>query len=156
MRKGNPITLDGNVAGEQVTHVWSPGTYMNDINELKPEVSPTTDIVYTLHAQSVYGCANQDQVSVKIVDGIYIPNSFTPNGDGKNDTWQIPFLDPSFEGEVSVFNRWGQLVYHASAAKVSWDGKFNGTLQAPGVYVYIITFKQGTINNMKGTLTLLR
>ena len=156
MIKGNAITLNATVEGEQVTYTWSPGTYITDVKALNPVVSPVADIVYTLHAQSIYGCSNQDQTLVKVVAGIYVPNAFSPNGDGKNDDWQIPFLDPSFGGDVSVFNRWGQVVYHAFATKVSWDGNFNGLPQEPGVYVYLISFKTGDIKTMKGALTLLR
>ncbi|MEO6721925.1 MAG: gliding motility-associated C-terminal domain-containing protein [Ferruginibacter sp.] len=156
MVMGNPITLDANADGEQINYSWSPGSYMDDVNKLQPVVSPIADIGYTLYAQSVYGCANQDDMKVKVVAGIFVPNAFTPNADGKNDNWKIPFLDPSFRGEVSVFNRWGQLVYASAGSVVSWDGNFNGVPQAPGVYVYMISFKSGYLKNRRGTLTLIR
>jgi gliding motility-associated-like protein len=93
---------------------------------------------------------------VKVIEGISVPNAFTPNGDGKNDYWRIPFLDPGLQAEVNVFNRWGQLVYHVSGATVSWDGKLNGKPQAAGVYAYIIRFRQLKLPEMKGTFTLIR
>ncbi|HEY1872468.1 MAG TPA: gliding motility-associated C-terminal domain-containing protein, partial [Chitinophagaceae bacterium] len=93
---------------------------------------------------------------VKVVGGIYVPNAFTPNGDGKNDYWRIPYLDIGLDAEVSVFNRWGQLVYHVEGSTVSWDGNFSGTPQPTGVYVYLIRFKQNKFPQMKGTFTLIR
>jgi len=94
-------------------------------------------------------------VLVKVVTGIYIPNAFTPNGDGRNDTWMIPFLDPAFDATVNVFNRYGQLVYQAVSEIVSWDGKLSGVVQASGVYIYLVTFK-GSEMKLKGTLMLIR
>src|SRR6185295_485688 len=113
------------------------------------------DINYTLSARSAYGCSKEDNVLVKVVTGIYVPTAFTPNGDGKNDTWTIPFLDPAFDATVSVFNRYGQLVYHTVGQIVSWDGKINGMPQATGAYVYLVTFKASKLK-LKGTLTLIR
>jgi gliding motility-associated-like protein len=94
-------------------------------------------------------------VQVKVVTGIYVPNAFTPNGDGKNDEWRIPFLDPAFEATVSVFNRYGQMVYHTLSEVVAWDGRLNGTMQGSGVYVYLITFK-GSKLKLQGHLVLIR
>jgi gliding motility-associated-like protein len=152
---GNNVTLSAKLEGENASFSWAPDTYINNIHELNPTVSPIADIVYTLSAKSEYGCANEDNVLVKVVTGIYIPTAFTPNNDGKNDTWKIPFLDPAFGGEVSVFNRYGQLVYHCVDAIVSWDGRCNGILQPSGVYVYFITFKTSNLR-MKGMVTLIR
>jgi gliding motility-associated-like protein len=111
--------------------------------------------MYKLFVQSAYGCTSEDSMQVKIVSGIFIPNAFTPNGDGVNDYWRIPFLDPGLGAEVNVFNRWGQLVYHSSASTVSWDGKLNGHPQASGVYVYVINFN-GRFPQIKGTFVLIR
>ncbi len=151
----NPITLSGTAEGEDITYSWSPDEYISDTGQLNPVVSPPTNITYTLSAKSSWGCTDSDNVNVKVVTGIYVPTAFTPNGDGKNDRWQIPFLDPSFGGTVSVFNRWGQLVYHVSSAVVSWDGTVHGIPQPGGVYVYFITFQNKSMM-LKGTIALIR
>lgn len=152
---GSSATLIGVVQGDNITYSWSPDNSISDITELNPIVSPASDINYTLSANSVYGCSNADNVLVKVVTGIYVPTAFTPNGDGKNDTWTIPFLDPAFDATVSVFNRYGQLVYHVVNQTVSWDGKINGMPQASGTFVYLVTFKASNLR-LKGTLTLIR
>ncbi|MBS1921035.1 MAG: gliding motility-associated C-terminal domain-containing protein [Bacteroidetes bacterium] len=150
-----PITLSGMANGEQVTYTWSPDQFISDIHQLNPTVSPPADITYTLTATSSWGCMNADMANIKVVSGIFVPTAFTPNGDGKNDRWEIPYLDPSFGGTVNVFNRWGQLVYHVSSAVVSWDGTVQGVLQPAGVYAYVVTFKNNSLV-LKGTVTLIR
>ena len=152
---GGSATLAAIVAGEQPVYSWSPNNSINDITLLQPTVIPANDIVYTLSATSAFGCFNKDDVQVKVVSGIYVPTAFTPNGDGKNDDWKIPFLDPSFGGDVKVFNRYGQLVYHTESAVVSWDGKLKGVAQPAGTYVYLVTFKTNALK-LKGTITLIR
>jgi len=152
---GNPVTLSANAQGENVSYFWEPTLYMTDPNSLTPTVAPPADIMYTLNVQSSRGCTNKDTVLVKYVPGIFVPNAFTPNGDGVNDQWRISFLDPGMGAEVDVFNRWGQLVYHASG-NVAWDGRLNGKPQPAGVYVYVINFKKGNLPNMKGLVTLIR
>lgn len=151
----NPITLAATAEGEQLTYSWFPDTHISDVNVLDPVISPVADITYRLSAESSYGCRDTDYVNVKVVAGIYVPTAFTPNGDGKNDNWEIPFLDPAFGGTVSVYNRWGQRVYHVSEKIVSWDGKVNGVAQASGTYVYIVTIKNSDIK-LKGTITLIK
>jgi gliding motility-associated-like protein len=152
---GSSATLTGKAEGEDIVFSWSPNNYINDITELTPTVSPTGDITYILSARSIHGCTSEDNVLVKVVTGIYVPTAFTPNGDGKNDKWEIPFLDPAFDATVSVFNRYGQLVYHTVAEIVSWDGKLKGSPQASGVYVYLVTFKASKLK-LKGTITIIR
>jgi gliding motility-associated-like protein len=92
---------------------------------------------------------------VKFVAGIFVPSAFTPNNDGKNDSWRIPFLDPQWGATVSLYNRHGQLVYQATGIAVDWDGRLKGVPQPSGIYVYLIHFNDGTAD-MKGTITLIR
>lgn len=152
---GSSIVLNGNATGENITYAWSPDDHINDIHLLTPAVVPPADMIYKLSAISSFGCASYDEVKVKVVAGIFVPTAFTPNNDGKNDRWEIPFLDPSFGGSVSVFNRFGQLVYHAESEVVSWDGKLNGVVQASGNYVYMVIIKTANLV-LKGNLTLIR
>jgi gliding motility-associated-like protein len=154
---GDSVTLDGTVIGESASYYWDPPNYLNNNNLLTPSASPPADMQYTLFASSAYGCpGNTDAVFVKVVAGIFVPNAFTPNNDGKNDRWRIPFLDPQFGGVVNVYNRLGELVYHTEAAVVDWDGTFKGMSQSAGTYVYHIRFKNIRHADMKGTFILIR
>lgn len=154
--KGDSIKLSAKIEGESLSYTWSPPDYLSGISLLDPVASPPADIVYTLGAISPYGCsAVEDNVLVKVINGIYIPSAFTPNGDGINDTWQIPYLDPEWGVSVKVFNRSGQLVYQANGPGVSWDGKFKGVPLDTGTFVYIVSLH--TVHHQfKGTVTLIR
>jgi gliding motility-associated-like protein len=154
---GDSITLDATVTGENPAYYWDPPNYLNNNTLLTLSASPPVDMHYTLFANSAYGCPGiADEVLVKVVAGIFVPNAFTPNNDGKNDRWRIPFLDPLFGAEVNVYNRFGQLVYHTAAAVVEWDGTLKGMPQSAGTYVYHIRFKNLKRADMKGTFILIR
>jgi len=155
MLVGESITLNATADGDNLVYLWKPDSYISSTTTLKPTINPGSDMVYTLSAVSKHGCANQDETFIKVVQDIFIPNAFTPNGDGNNDNWKIPFLDPSFDAEVTVANRYGQLVYHSKGATVLWDGTINGKQQPAGTYVYIVTMKTGNFKRM-GTITLIR
>jgi gliding motility-associated-like protein len=152
---GTAVILTGKAEGEGLVYSWAPDNYINDITKLTPIVSPIHDIEYTLSARSSYGCTNEDNVLVKVAKGIYIPTAFTPNGDGKNDLWKIPFLDPAYDASVSVFNRYGKVVYHAKGEVISWDGNYRGVLQPAGTYIYLVTFKTGKLI-LKGAVNIIR
>lgn len=152
---GNTITLNASVTGDQPTYVWRPSVFLSDSVSLTPNLTPLNDQVYTLYATSKYGCRAQDEMMVRVANDIYVPNAFTPNNDGLNDYWRIPFLDPGLGGTVRVFNRYGQVVYQVTADNVNWDGKWKGVEQPAGTYVYQVTFTSGR-PTMKGTLALIR
>jgi gliding motility-associated-like protein len=152
---GNTLNLSGQVTGETPTYYWNPPDYLSDIKITDPLVTPLESKIYTLYAESAYGCKNNDAVSIKVVAGIFVPTAFTPNNDGRNDSWRIPFLDPLFGAATNVYNRYGQLVYHAEGIAVDWDGTYKKLPQPAGTYVYYIHFKE-QYKDMKGTLTLIR
>ena len=152
---GRQTMLTATAAGQGIVFLWSPPDYLSSTTELNPVASPVRDISYSLTATSQYGCTNEDRVFIKVVAGIFVPTAFTPNNDGKNDTWRIPYLDPVPGTRVSVYNRWGQLVYHIEGIEVNWDGRFKGLPQPAGTYVYTIQFSDDS-PGMKGTFNLIR
>ena len=102
--------------------------------KINPVATPPTDITYTLTVQS--GCnTSTDDVFVKVYPKIEIPNTFTPNGDGINDTWNIPSISAFEKPRLQVINRNGQLVYETRNA-APWDGKSEGKNVPVGVYYY--------------------
>ena len=153
---GEQIQLTAtNASGGSILFSWSPPDHLDDDSILNPVASPVSNTIYTLSAVSTFGCRSEDQVLIKVVAGIFVPSAFTPNNDGKNDNWQIPFLDPDRDAAVSVYNRLGQLLYYVKGDVVNWDGRYNGVPQPSGVYIYQVRFKGGT-KDMKGTVTLIR
>lgn len=72
---------------------------------------------------------------------LFIPNAFTPNGDGKNDFFDISSACQTLEFKLQIFNRWGQLIYEQDESSRPWDGNFNGAPVQGGVYLYKVSFK---------------
>ena len=152
---GDTINLNATVTGESPTWQWTPPNGLSDMRLLKPIASPLANIQYTLYAQTSFGCKNNDAVSVKVVENVFVPTAFTPNNDGLNDRWHIPYLDPILNAAVSVYNRYGQRVYYSEGTAVAWDGTLNEMPQATGVYIYHIVFKKGR-RAIKGTFMLIK
>ena len=73
---------------------------------------------------------------------VNIPNTFTPNGDGVNDTWVVEGLDAT--ATVQVFTRWGKQIYQSVGYPVPWNGEYDGKKLPQGVYYYVITAKNNT------------
>lgn len=154
--KGETTVLNGIVYGSNITYSWSPSSYMMDNASLTPQVSPPANIDYILSATSGAGCGIvSDTVHVFVYPDIYIPNAFTPNKDGLNDTWHIPALNAIPVFELSVFNRYGQLIYHTQNSDMPWNGQFKGIDQPSGGYVYLLNIGHGK-RILKGIVMLLR
>jgi gliding motility-associated-like protein len=152
---GSQAMLIATAADSNLVYSWSPTDNLDNTTGLNPVASPATDKLYSLTAVSLAGCTATDQVLVRVIAGIFVPTAFTPNNDGKNDRWRIPFLDPVWGATVSVYNRYGQQVYKVSGAMVDWDGKLNGQPQPTGVYVYQVRFRDSTPEQC-GTFSLIR
>jgi len=140
---GKSITLNGSVTGDNVRYFWTPSDYLDNPAKLNPVANPPFDITYTLHAESAAGClGSTDDIFIKVYPKIIIPNAFTPNGDGVNDTWIIPAADAFADTKVKVVNRNGNLLYQSNGAYKPWDGKFNGKDLPVGTYYYTIYFNE--------------
>lgn len=87
---------------------------------------------------------------------IFVPNVFTPNGDGKNDVLKV-FGNYIATIDLRIFNQWGQLIFQTNDPAVGWDGKHKGQLQPVGVYAYTlkVTRQDGTIVTKKGSINLI-
>ena len=86
---------------------------------------------------------------------IYVPNLFSPNGDGFNETWQIPALASFPDNEVTVINREGQIVFNQFDYNGTWDGTYYGKPLPEATYYYLINIEQGT-KILRGPITILR
>lgn len=144
MVPGSTIELD---AGEDYhSYNWSTG----DLTRIAEITDPG---MYSLQVTNEYGCAAEDQINV-IMD-IGIPNFFTPNGDGYNDTWSIPFLKTAPESRIMVFDRFGNLMVSYNAADGDWDGRVNGAPVPADTYWYVIK-TPGNQKPYKGSVTIKR
>lgn len=101
-------------------------------------------------------CADTVEFNLDLHDfsfsNLFIPNVFTPNGDGLNDYFRL-FTTPCNFVSVSIYNRWGMQIFSSSNPNFRWDGYFNSRAVPEGVYIVLITSHDKIYN---GTLTLLR
>ncbi len=152
---GGVVVLQGKGTGAGITYKWTPAIAINDPTRATPTVSPEADTYYTLNVTSSDGCVASDEVFVKYMNRVVVPNAFTPNGDGINDTWLILFLD-SYPGcTVDVFNRYGQKVFSSTGYGKAWDGRVNGNPLPVGTYYWIINPRNGK-PLMNGSVTIIR
>ena len=92
-----------------------------------------------------------------LIDDIFIPNTFTPNGDGLNDVFRV-YGNIIQEVSIMVFNQWGEKVYHGRDRNSGWDGRFKGRPQPTGVYIVVAQFilADGTMIKRQASLNLIR
>jgi gliding motility-associated-like protein len=97
-------------------------------------------------------------VCITVLCDCFIPNALTPNNDGFNDYFIVECLEQIDGGELTVFNRWGNEVYHSDDYKNDWKGYYKGEPLPEGTYYYIIKFTDhdGILINKAGDLTILR
>jgi len=153
--QGASITLKATAKGDSLTYAWLPATGLSNARVLNPVATPNTTTIYTLTVTNSKGCTASARVTVTVLLAPVVPNSFTPNSDGTNDTWVIKYLDTYTDCTVDVFNRYGQKVFSSVGYAAPWDGKYNNKDLPVGVYYYLINPKHGR-GAMSGSLTILR
>mgnify|MGYP001023261725 CR=1 FL=1 len=151
---GGQKLIDIKATGTNLSYKWSPATGLSADNILNPIAKPEKTTKYTLSITS-NSCEIVMETTVIVHENPLIPNVFSPNGDGKNDTWNIKYLETFNAGSIVIFNRYGQKVFEASPYNTPWDGKLNGIDLPLGVYYYIIEPNNGR-KRYTGSVTILR
>lgn len=141
---------------------WSAGPGISDPAMHVQSVSPVTSHKYYLSSKDIYGCSALDSVTVAVSytgqrPHFQLPNAFTPNRDGVNDCFGIKSTGPVTRFELSVFDRWGKIVFRTSKANDCWDGTYKNVPLDVGTFVYVLRIASecGPVER-KGTVTLLR
>jgi gliding motility-associated-like protein len=127
----------GTSTNKNPSHTYGEGTYL-----------------VQLIATSDKGCVDSTSIEVKVIDNFFtIPNVFTPNGDGYNDVFEITNPDLFTALKLTVFNRWGEIVFQSNNYKNDW----NGDNLSNGVYFYILQYETYFENGeMKGSVTIFK
>lgn len=158
IKAGQSIILAATVTGTLNTFEWQPEDQLLYPSSLASVTVPmAASTTFTLKVVSADGCSTHGKAIVKVIRPLVLPNAFTPNGDGKNDVFRIPPDVPLTLREFSIFDRWGHRVFTTRNIAQGWDGRINGQLSPPGVYVYMIdgVGEKGDIV-LKGTVLLIR
>jgi gliding motility-associated-like protein len=143
------------IYGTNFTYKWTPPLYLSSDTAFSPVSKPTDDIRYTFTVTGIGGCSVSDTIFIKVLKSPEIPNAFSPNGDGINDTWNIKYLESYPGATVDVFNRYGQIVFRSFGYSRPWDGTTQGKLLPIGTYYYIINPKNGK-PIYTGSITIIR
>ncbi len=151
---GESVTLSAVVNTGSVT--WSPADNLSDPSSLNPVFTPDEGGVEVFTIVAVNGlCADSTNLNVVVNEPIKIPNVFTPNFDGENDSWVIEGLESYYSANLEVFNRWGSPVYRSSGIIEWWDGMRNGEPMPVATYYFILKLDADS-EPITGSVSLVR
>lgn len=158
---GTPVTLStsGNFDYEVLS--WSPASDFTDQSAKIQTVSLDGDRrLIKVVAQTPGGCIDSVVLDLKIdpnTKDFFIPNVFTPNGDGNNDLFKV-YGSSIKQLELRIYNQWGNLMYETRDYHAGWNGTYRGQPQPAGAYVYTVkaVLFSGQVINRRGTITLIR
>lgn len=146
---------------------WFPSINLSCDDCLDPVATPTTTMLYKVKVVTVNGCKDEAPILLRVDrrGGVYVPNAFSPNGDGTNDIFMI-FSDPESVEKIKsflVFNRWGETVFEYYDFKPNnpaygWDGKHRGEPMNPAVFTWfaVVEYIDGREELIKGDVTLMK
>ena len=143
---------------EDWTYAWSPA---GDVAFPELAATPTEALfettTFVLEATTSEGCSAYDTVVVDVLQTLDIPSGFSPNGDGTNDFWNLNGLEQYPSAEITVFNRWGDVLFTQGATDGPWDGNLNGIAVPIGTYYYHIRVDEPALQTeWTGPITILR
>lgn len=129
---GSPTAASGD------TIHWTPVIGLDNPLIANPTSSSSVTTQYTVTVIDANGCKNIDTITVSVYPEITIPNGFSPNGDGKNDVWQIDVLNKYPDCEVEVYNRWGEKLFYSKGYSIPFNGQYKGKDLPVGTYYYVV------------------
>ncbi len=163
------ISLTGSITASGLTFQWSPSQFLSCPTCPATWAFPDSSTTLTVIIHSEDSCLYELETFINVTldsstfDQIYIPNVFSPNGDGINDYWRVySRLDNTYVNTLTIFDRWGELLFHKENYEINtfegWDGTFRGKSMQPGVFTYVgeVTLGNGTKQRVKGNVTLIR
>jgi gliding motility-associated-like protein len=157
-----------NLSPNQISEIsWTPSEGLSCDDCLNPIITPLNTVVYTISVKNENGCEDKENILIRVdkEGGVYIPNAFSPNGDGINDKFLIYGKLEGIKEIKSflVFSRWGESVweyqnFQPNDPASGWDGMHRGQLMNPAVFAYFaeIEFIDGTVKLFEGDVTLTR
>ncbi len=160
---GEQITLNTVIVpsfhNEATNVFWTPNYSLTNDTIEQPIANPQLTTTYVVTIIDTMGCVSTDTVTITVQTDyeFYVPNAFSPNNDGTNETFR-PYGKNVKSIELRIYNRWGEKVYETNDINEGWDGKFKDKLCDPAVFVYTVEaeFVDGYRQVYKGNLTLVR
>lgn len=136
------------------SYAWSTGSMLRYIDIDKPGI-------YWLKVEDSFGCIGIDSIKIlpkECLSGVFIPNAFSPNNDGKNDIFKPMVFGNVSQYRFSIYNRWGEKIFETSDPQKGWDGKIRSISIQSSSYVWVCQYKlEGEETKVeKGTVNLIR
>jgi gliding motility-associated-like protein len=136
-------------------------SYLWSSNSSSPTILIDKPGDYSLTVRDKKGCLGRDTITVtpkQCLTGVHIPTAFSPNGDHRNDIFKAIVVGRTKEFELTVYNRWGQIVFHSTDPGKGWDGKLGSLEQQTNVFVWLCTYQleNETKRMERGTVTLIQ
>jgi gliding motility-associated-like protein len=163
---GSSYQING-VGSSDITDItWTPVTALSCTNCLTPLASPINSTTYIAKVVNEGGCAATDSITIIVVcnnGNLFVPNTFSPNGDGMNDVFYVRGKGLTTIQSMRIFDRWGQMVFEKrnfapNDPASGWDGTMNGKKAPIDVYIYTIEVicENSVIVPYHGNVALIR
>ncbi|MCW5907276.1 MAG: PKD domain-containing protein [Chitinophagales bacterium] len=153
------ITLQNSYNQTNTVYSISPVTGLGCSTCAQFEAYPYQTTNYVVFVTDENGCTGEGEFTILVDESVpvFIPNAFSPNGDGQNDVWGIYSRAIKYV-RISVYNRWGEKVFETENMNSMWDGTYMGEKVNPGVYVYEgeLIFLNNRRQQVKGSVTVIR
>ena len=159
--QGNAFTLSTSAATNYQVTAWLPLATFTSQAALTQTLIASANATYSAVALSAAGCIDTASITITVSapekHEVFVPNVFSPNGDGKNDILKV-YSTTLKSMEFSIFNQWGEMIFRTTNINGGWDGTSKGKLQPGTVYIYVLkaVMIDNSIINKKGSVTLLR
>ena len=155
---GDTLRLNPIYKGNIQSYDWMPATYLSSATTSNPIATALSDITYSITAIADGApCKATATTTIKIQKKLNIPSAFTPNGDGRNDTWRIFNIEGYPDCTIEIYNRWGNRVFYSKGYPTPWNGTMNNQPLPIGTYLYIVRAHSRGNNIMEtGSVTIIR
>ncbi len=148
------------VTGNAESYFWYPVINLVNQYATSTEASPLYTTTYYVLGVDTNGCIAKDSTIIYVtqVHELYVPNAFSPNGDGFNDFFMFYKKGIKTIRSIAIYNRWGEQIFYSETEKPAWDGTYKGVTLPSDVFVFEIIAEtyEGTTIIKKGNITLLR
>jgi gliding motility-associated-like protein len=166
MQVGFPITIPATYTSNVWSWTWTTAATLNCGDCPQPVANPKFNTKYTVSFIDSNGCKNTGDIQIIVVcknENVFVPNTFSPNGDGNNDVFYVRGRGLDRVKSLRIFNRWGEIVFEQQNFPVNnpmygWDGKFKGNKPIPDVYVYQVEIfcDNSQIVHFEGNIALIQ
>jgi gliding motility-associated-like protein len=155
---GSAVQLHAQINGSYATYEWSPAVQLANPLSLDPRTLPVrASTEFRLQVMTADGCRVSAKSVITIQSKLFMPNAFTPNGDGRNDVFRIPPGTAVKLESFTVYDRWGNRVFYTTDIHTGWNGTYHGRNKEPGTYIFVVIALDGPEKLLlRGSCMLIR